>query len=87
MARLGELGRVDGHDVAAPDEVVEADEFHAQGAGGVLVHVRVVEEDVEVERAEKFDYAASDAGGADDADGAVVAAVTGEVRQQGGLFA
>ncbi len=70
----GQLGRVDGDHVGGCAQAVEGGEGDAQAGGLGLVHVRVVEEDRQVEGAQEFDDAAADAGGADDAHGAAVVA-------------
>lgn len=60
---------MDGDHVAAPGVFVEADRFRAEGPGPGRVEVGVVEEDVQVERAQQLDDPAADAGGADDSHG------------------
>ncbi len=77
MVGRREFGRVHADRVGGGAELVQPDQARAEPGGLGLVHVRVVEQQVEVVGAQQFEHAAPDPGGADDADGAPVVARVG----------
>ena len=46
--------------MTAPYEVVETDALHAEGGGVLPAHIRIVQQDLQVERPQQFDHPAAD---------------------------
>src|SRR5690606_21621385 len=79
-AGLGRLRQVDGGEVALAQQLVQRDEFHAElgGAGGL--YVRVVRDDVHVERGEALGDQDADAAEAEHPDGLALQLDAGVLR-------
>ncbi len=81
-ARLGQQRGVHTDRVAAPEQLREVHAPHAEPCGLGVVDVGVVQQHLDVVRAEQVDHPAADEGGGQDADGAAVVADGARVRSQ-----
>jgi hypothetical protein len=78
--RLCRDRHMDGHYVAAGHQLVQGNELHSEGRGLSFPQVRIVDQDLELERAQELNDFAADAGGPQEADSFLVVSGSGKLQ-------